>query len=99
MEIRNLGDQGDGIARINRGYVLIVPEIEPGDKIEIEVNQMNSNYGFAHVVGSETDQEPTFKQESLSNLATLTLLEQRHVRPSSKEEFRSTNLRWRQRYA
>ncbi|MFP9193948.1 TRAM domain-containing protein [Natrialbaceae archaeon A-CW1-1] len=50
VEIEDIGDQGDGITRVDRGYVLIVPETEPGDTVEVEVTQTNPNYGFAHLV-------------------------------------------------
>ena len=50
VEIEDIGDQGDGITRVDRGYVLIVPETEPGDTVDVEVTQTNPNYGFAQTV-------------------------------------------------
>jgi Predicted RNA-binding protein, contains TRAM domain len=31
VEIESLGDQGDGIAKVDRGFVVIVPDTEIGD--------------------------------------------------------------------
>jgi predicted RNA-binding protein with TRAM domain len=50
VEIEDMGDQGDGITRVDRGYVLIVPETEVGDEVTVEVESTNPNYGFATVV-------------------------------------------------
>ena len=30
VTIETIGDQGDGIAKVERGYVVIVPEVQPG---------------------------------------------------------------------
>ncbi|EMA35252.1 TRAM domain-containing protein [Halobiforma nitratireducens] len=59
VDVEDRGDQGDGIARVDRGYVLIVPETEPGDTVEVRVTQTFPNYGFAERVETEpsTDQE------------------------------------------
>ena len=32
VEIEDLGEQGDGITRVERGFVVIVPDIKPGGK-------------------------------------------------------------------
>ena len=53
VQIEGLGDKGDGIARVDRGYVLIVPDTEPGDEVTVEVRQIESNYGFAEPVEEE----------------------------------------------
>ena len=37
VEIENLGDQGDGIAKVERGYVVIVPETNIGDRVTVEM--------------------------------------------------------------
>lgn len=57
VEIEDLGDQGDGIARVDRGYVLIVPGTEPGETVDVEVAETNPNYGFAQPVDAPR-QEP-----------------------------------------
>jgi tRNA/tmRNA/rRNA uracil-C5-methylase (TrmA/RlmC/RlmD family) len=32
VTIETVGDQGDGIAKVERGYVVIVPETQPGEQ-------------------------------------------------------------------
>lgn len=53
VEIETLGDRGDGIAKIDRGYVVIVPETEIGDEVSIEITQTRENVAFARVRDDE----------------------------------------------
>jgi 23S rRNA (uridine2552-2'-O)-methyltransferase len=48
-EINDLGEEGDGIARID-GYVLFVPGGHVDEKYEIEVTQVGPKFGFAEIV-------------------------------------------------
>lgn len=57
VEIEDLGEQGDGIARVDRGYVLIIPGTDLGDEVTVEIKQTNQNYGFAEVVDTEATRE------------------------------------------
>lgn len=50
VEIEDLGEQGDGIARVERGFVTIVPETEQGDRVTIEITNVRDNVAFAEVV-------------------------------------------------
>ena len=50
VEIEGIGDQGDGIARIDRGYVLIVPDTEKRDRVTVEITNVAANVAFAEVV-------------------------------------------------
>ena len=50
VEIENLGDQGDGIAKVERGYVVIVPKTDIGDRVTVEMRQVRENVAFADVV-------------------------------------------------
>ncbi|SNR73644.1 Predicted RNA-binding protein, contains TRAM domain [Halorubrum ezzemoulense] len=50
VEIENLGDQGDGIAKVEHGYVVIVPETNIGDRVTVEMQQVRENVAFADVV-------------------------------------------------
>ncbi len=54
VEIENLGDQGDGIARVERGYVVIVPDTDVGDEVTIEIEDLHPNFAMARVVGDES---------------------------------------------
>lgn len=57
VEIENLGDQGDGIAKVERGYVVIVPETTIGDRVTVEMQQVRENVAFADVVDRNPRQE------------------------------------------
>ncbi len=57
VEIENLGDQGDGIAKVERGYVVIVPETTIGDRVTVEMRQVRENVAFADVVNRNPRQE------------------------------------------
>ena len=50
VEIESLGEQGDGIAKVERGYVVIVPETSVGDRVTVEIQQVRENVAFADVV-------------------------------------------------
>lgn len=54
VEIEGIGDQGDGIAKVDRGFVVIVPETEPGDRVEVEIESVYDNFALASVVDGET---------------------------------------------
>jgi predicted RNA-binding protein with TRAM domain len=51
VTIETLGDKGDGIAKIERGYVVIVPDSQPGDEPTVEITSVRENVSFAEVVG------------------------------------------------
>lgn len=50
VEIEDLGDQGDGITRVERGYVVIVSDTEPNERVRIEITDVSENVGFAEVI-------------------------------------------------
>ncbi|ADJ16507.1 hypothetical protein C497_01520 [Halalkalicoccus jeotgali B3] len=50
MTIDTLGDQGDGITRVKRGFVVIVPDAEPDEEVTVEIETVQSNVAFASVV-------------------------------------------------
>jgi len=53
VDIEDIGEQGDGIARVERGYVLIVPDTEKGERVTAEVKDVQENVAFAEVVERE----------------------------------------------
>ena len=55
VEIEDLGKQGDGIARVERGYVIIVPGSEVGERVKIEVSEVKSNFAVGEVVEETFD--------------------------------------------
>ena len=50
VEIEDLGKQGDGIARVERGYVIIVPGGEVGERVKIEVAEVKSNFAVGEII-------------------------------------------------
>ena len=50
VEIESLGDQGDGIARVGPGYVVIVADTEVGERVSVRITEAQSNVAFADVV-------------------------------------------------
>ncbi|MFD1570467.1 TRAM domain-containing protein [Halorubrum laminariae] len=50
VTIETTGDQGDGIAKVERGYVVIVPGGQPGDEPTVEIEQVQENVAFASIV-------------------------------------------------
>lgn len=53
VTIETVGDQGDGIAKVERGYVVIVPDARPGDAPTVEIEEVKENVAFARVVDHE----------------------------------------------
>ena len=49
VEVADIGDQGDGIARVERGFVIIVPNTNQGDRVEIEITDVGETVAFATV--------------------------------------------------
>ena len=48
--VESVGDQGDGIAKVERGYVVIVPGAKPGDEPTVEIEDVRENVAFATVL-------------------------------------------------
>ena len=49
VEIESLGDQGDGITRVERGFVVIVPGTERGERVIVEITDVKETVAFAEV--------------------------------------------------
>ena len=71
VEIEGIGDQGDGIAKVDRGYVVIVPDTDVGDVVDIEIENIFPNFAMAHVVDdgeeAEGSDEPAPDVESMAD--------------------------------
>jgi predicted RNA-binding protein with TRAM domain len=50
VEIEDLGKQGDGIARVERGYVIIVPGGEVGERVKVEISEVKSNFAVGEII-------------------------------------------------
>ena len=53
VEIEDLGKQGDGIARVERGYVIIVPGADVGERVKVEITEVKSNFAVGEVIDEE----------------------------------------------
>ncbi|MDL0129085.1 TRAM domain-containing protein [Halobacterium salinarum] len=53
VEIEDIGEQGDGITRVERGFVVIVPDTERGERVPIEITDVTENVAFAEVAERE----------------------------------------------
>lgn len=53
IEIEDLGEQGDGIARVGPGYIVFVPGTAIGDRVTVEIVEARENFAFADVVEDE----------------------------------------------
>ncbi len=50
VKIDNIGEKGDGIARVG-GFVLFIPDVKKGEHVRVKVNKVLPKMGFAEVVG------------------------------------------------
>jgi len=50
VEIEDIGEQGDGITRVERGFVVIVPDTEQGERVTVEITDVRDTVAFAEVV-------------------------------------------------
>lgn len=55
VDIESFGDEGDGIAKIERGYVLVVPDTEIGERVTVRLDDVRENFAFAEVVERHHD--------------------------------------------
>ncbi|MFA9515863.1 TRAM domain-containing protein [Halopenitus sp. H-Gu1] len=53
VEIEDIGKQGDGIARVERGYVIIVPGGEIDERVKIEITEVKSNFAVGEIVDED----------------------------------------------
>ena len=53
VEIEDIGKQGDGIARVERGYVIIVPGTDVGERVKIEVTEVKSNFAVGEIIDED----------------------------------------------
>lgn len=59
VTIEGVGDRGDGIAKVERGFVLIVPETSPDDEVVVEIERVRKNVAFAQVVEEHSESSST----------------------------------------
>jgi len=54
VEIEDIGEQGDGITRVERGFVVIVPDTTQGERVTVEITDVRENVAFAEVIDRKT---------------------------------------------
>lgn len=57
VTIESMGDQGDGITRVERGFVVIVSDTSLGEEVTVEITNVRENVAFAEVVDRPGDSE------------------------------------------
>jgi predicted RNA-binding protein with TRAM domain len=55
VTIEATGDQGDGIAKVDQGYVIIVPGGYPGETLSVEIDTIRPNVAFGHALRGDSD--------------------------------------------
>jgi predicted RNA-binding protein with TRAM domain len=53
VEIEDIGKQGDGIARVERGYVIIVPGTDIDERVKVEITEVKSNFAVGEAITDE----------------------------------------------
>ncbi|WP_323675115.1 TRAM domain-containing protein [Halorubellus sp. PRR65] len=53
VEIEDIGKQGDGIARVERGYVIIVPGADVGERVKVEITEVKSNFAVGEILDED----------------------------------------------
>ena len=61
VTIETMGNQGDGIAKVERGYVVIVPGTRPNDEVTVEITNTRENVAFAQVRDEESEDNTSNK--------------------------------------
>ncbi|QDX39782.1 TRAM domain-containing protein [Salarchaeum sp. JOR-1] len=56
VEVEDIGKQGDGIARVERGYVIIVPGADIGERVKVEITEVKSNFAVGEIIDEEVTQ-------------------------------------------
>lgn len=54
VEIEDIGKQGDGIARVERGYVIIVPGTDINERVKVEITEVKSNFAVGEAISEES---------------------------------------------
>lgn len=58
VTVESLGDQGDGIAYVEGGYVVVVEDGEVGEQLTVQIDTVKQNYAFAKIVHASDQSDP-----------------------------------------
>lgn len=50
LQVEDVGDQGDGLARVGPGYVVFVPDTDVGQQPLVRITTVRENFAFAEVL-------------------------------------------------
>lgn len=59
VTIDTVGDQGDGIAKVEGGFVLIIPDADPHEQVTVEVTNVYDSHAEATVTNRHNDRTHT----------------------------------------
>lgn len=54
VDIESVGEEGDGVAKVDRGFVVIVENAEVGTSPRVEITEVKKNLAFADIVEEDT---------------------------------------------
>ncbi|MGB9964650.1 TRAM domain-containing protein [Halobacterium hubeiense] len=54
VDVESIGEEGDGVAHVD-DFVVLVPEGEMGDRVQVRIARVESDYAMAEVVDHESD--------------------------------------------
>ncbi|MUV59584.1 TRAM domain-containing protein [Halobacterium sp. CBA1126] len=54
VDVESIGEEGDGVAHVD-DFVVLVPEGEMGDRVQVRIDRVESDYAMAEVVDHESD--------------------------------------------
>jgi predicted RNA-binding protein with TRAM domain len=57
VTVEAVGSEGDGIAKVERGYVIIVPNSEPGEEVSVEIERVTPSVAFAEIADKDVDED------------------------------------------
>lgn len=66
VTVEAVGSEGDGIAKVERGYVVIVPNSEPGEEVAVEIERVTPSVAFAEIADDQTTDEQTADEQAES---------------------------------
>jgi predicted RNA-binding protein with TRAM domain len=54
VTVDTFGNQGDGLARVDRGFVVVVPDTQPGDQVDVKITEVRETVAFAKPISAST---------------------------------------------
>jgi predicted RNA-binding protein with TRAM domain len=64
VTVEAVGSEGDGIAKVERGYVVIVPDSEPGEEVAVEIERVTPSVAFAEIADEQAADGQTADEQA-----------------------------------